>query len=371
MAQVWLRSNRRVLLLALVPAFAIAALGALVVVRVENSLARGLGGALVVAGLALCWGLSGQVRRPASPATEKTSCSTSVPAPGRDSPAGSRGVLFRPRPRPFACRRQTWRKIGQSGGTIIAEISRVCRGKSQERLGTVGRALSHASRDLVRTARRGYRPSHQQATPRGATTHPSGVATCRRRSDDGMSAPLLLVSVRDRAEAELAVLGGADWIDLKEPCAGPLGAVGQATAWRVAEAIPATIPLSAACGELCDWPRGCGSATTVDSTRELSQVRVGGVRLNWRIGEPCGFAHAMRRIAPARGSRQSPMRMPTLPPLRLGKRSSGWPSTKAHRSYCSTRSSSDLQRPKARGNLKAKRGDRDAFEGPNHAACWT
>ena len=53
--------------------------------------------------------------------------------------------------------------------------------------------------------------------------------------------PKLLVSVRDVAEAEAALAGGADWIDLKEPVGGAAGgsncrdgASSRRVAWRVA-----------------------------------------------------------------------------------------------------------------------------------------
>ena len=65
--------------------------------------------------------------------------------------------------------------------------------------------------------------------------------------------PKLLVSVRDVAEAEAALSGGADWIDLKEPSAGPLGAVGAQTARQVVEFLASRRPVSAALGELAHW----------------------------------------------------------------------------------------------------------------------
>lgn len=64
----------------------------------------------------------------------------------------------------------------------------------------------------------------------------------------------LLVSVRDRAEATDALLGGADWVDCKEPESGPLGAVLTHDAKLIAAAVAGDRPLSAAMGELLDWP---------------------------------------------------------------------------------------------------------------------
>jgi uncharacterized protein (UPF0264 family) len=65
--------------------------------------------------------------------------------------------------------------------------------------------------------------------------------------------PKLLVSVRDASEAAAALAGGADWIDLKEPLAGPLGAVDAATAKEVVDCVAGRCTISAALGELATW----------------------------------------------------------------------------------------------------------------------
>jgi uncharacterized protein (UPF0264 family) len=63
----------------------------------------------------------------------------------------------------------------------------------------------------------------------------------------------LLVSVRSADEARAAVAGGASVVDVKEPDRGPLGRATVAT-WRaVREAVPRSIPVSVALGELPDW----------------------------------------------------------------------------------------------------------------------
>ena len=74
----------------------------------------------------------------------------------------------------------------------------------------------------------------------------------------------LLVSVRSVAEAEAALRGGADWIDLKEPTSGPLGAVNAEVARKVVARLGGRANVSAAAGELLDWP--------TSSARELLQV---------------------------------------------------------------------------------------------------
>ena len=68
----------------------------------------------------------------------------------------------------------------------------------------------------------------------------------------------LLVSVRSAEEARSAVEGGASVVDVKEPDRGPLGRASAET-WRaVREAVPPSIPVSVALGELYDWGGGCG-----------------------------------------------------------------------------------------------------------------
>ena len=82
----------------------------------------------------------------------------------------------------------------------------------------------------------------------------------------------LLVSVRSVAEAEAALLGGADWIDLKEPANGPLGAVDAQVARRIIDHTAGRARISAAAGELLDWP--------TSSARELLRVEgVGQLKL--------------------------------------------------------------------------------------------
>jgi (5-formylfuran-3-yl)methyl phosphate synthase len=63
----------------------------------------------------------------------------------------------------------------------------------------------------------------------------------------------LLVSVRSAIEAEAALAGGASIIDIKEPSRGPLGRA-DGSVWReVRRAVPPSIPVSVALGELAEW----------------------------------------------------------------------------------------------------------------------
>jgi uncharacterized protein (UPF0264 family) len=60
----------------------------------------------------------------------------------------------------------------------------------------------------------------------------------------------LLVSVRNAAEADAALAGGADLIDIKEPANGPLGRADECVIGQIIEAVAGRAPVSAACGEL-------------------------------------------------------------------------------------------------------------------------
>jgi (5-formylfuran-3-yl)methyl phosphate synthase len=62
----------------------------------------------------------------------------------------------------------------------------------------------------------------------------------------------LLVSVRSAAEAGIALAGGADLIDVKEPRHGSLGAAEPAVWAAVAKAVAGRVPTSVALGELLD-----------------------------------------------------------------------------------------------------------------------
>jgi (5-formylfuran-3-yl)methyl phosphate synthase len=65
--------------------------------------------------------------------------------------------------------------------------------------------------------------------------------------------PQLLVSVRSVAEAEEALAGGADLIDVKEPSLGSLGRASDAVVAEVVKCVAGRVPTSAALGELAEW----------------------------------------------------------------------------------------------------------------------
>jgi uncharacterized protein (UPF0264 family) len=106
----------------------------------------------------------------------------------------------------------------------------------------------------------------------------------------------LLASVRDAAEAETALSGGADIIDLKEPAAGALGAVPPRVAREVTRLVDGRVPVSATVGDLPMHP-----AILRDAVRAMAAIGVCFIKVGLfdeDLAEPC-----LRALAPlARGS---------------------------------------------------------------------
>ena len=86
----------------------------------------------------------------------------------------------------------------------------------------------------------------------------------------------LLVSVRDVAETQAAVAGGADIIDVKEPDRGALGAASPAVWQAVAACCHESRPLSLALGELTDIRPMIGSR--VPATAQHAKLGLHGCR---------------------------------------------------------------------------------------------
>jgi uncharacterized protein (UPF0264 family) len=95
--------------------------------------------------------------------------------------------------------------------------------------------------------------------------------------------PALLVSVRNTLEAQAAVAGGCDLLDMKDPARGPLGmadvevmaAISQFAAGRGMAGRP--LPCSAALGELVDWT---SQPLAVSVPLGISYVKLGSAELN-------------------------------------------------------------------------------------------
>ncbi len=95
---------------------------------------------------------------------------------------------------------------------------------------------------------------------------------------------MLLVSVRSEEEARAAVAGGARIIDVKEPRRGSLGMAASGLWARVRAAIPDSIPLSVALGELADWTEDTIGSVPADHWRGVAFRKVGlaGSGPSWR-----------------------------------------------------------------------------------------
>ena len=85
----------------------------------------------------------------------------------------------------------------------------------------------------------------------------------------------LLVSVTDAAEARLAVAGGVDIVDVKNPAEGSLGAPAPGVIAQVRDALPAGLPLSAALGDLPCLPGTAALAALGAARSGAAYVKLG------------------------------------------------------------------------------------------------
>lgn len=85
---------------------------------------------------------------------------------------------------------------------------------------------------------------------------------------------LMLASVADAAEAEIALIEGADIIDLKDPANAPLGAASLAEVSAVVQAVAKQRPVSAVAGNVTEPDRLAASAAEI-AGRGADYVKVG------------------------------------------------------------------------------------------------
>jgi (5-formylfuran-3-yl)methyl phosphate synthase len=85
----------------------------------------------------------------------------------------------------------------------------------------------------------------------------------------------LLVSVADAQEAGVAVEGGVDIVDVKNPAEGSLGAPGPGVIERVREVVPPERPVSAAIGDLPNLPGTAALAALGAAHAGAAYVKVG------------------------------------------------------------------------------------------------
>jgi (5-formylfuran-3-yl)methyl phosphate synthase len=85
----------------------------------------------------------------------------------------------------------------------------------------------------------------------------------------------LLVSVVDAAEARLALAGGVDVVDVKNPAEGSLGAPSPAVIAQVRHVVPAEQPLSVAIGDLPSLPGTAALAALGAARAGAAYVKIG------------------------------------------------------------------------------------------------
>jgi len=102
---------------------------------------------------------------------------------------------------------------------------------------------------------------------------------------------LLLASVRDRAEAEMAIGAGADIIDLKDPSNGALGALSPRTIAACVDHIAGRAPVSATIGDLPLEGKVVREAITGTAGLGVDYVKVG-------IFPGSGAARCLRQLEP-------------------------------------------------------------------------
>ena len=106
----------------------------------------------------------------------------------------------------------------------------------------------------------------------------------------------LLVSVRDAGEARAALAGGAEIVDAKDPARGSIGAVRAEALQGIRLAVPESVRLSAALGDV---------ATFEDIARAMERITVplGYVKLGFHGVRDAGQAEALLREAVRRAAR--------------------------------------------------------------------
>jgi uncharacterized protein (UPF0264 family) len=102
---------------------------------------------------------------------------------------------------------------------------------------------------------------------------------------------LFLASVRDAAEAELAIGAGADIVDLKDPDAGALGALQPTTIEACVRAIGGRVPVSATVGDLPLEARSIRAAVLATASHGVDYVKLG-------LFPGCDAEGALQGLAP-------------------------------------------------------------------------
>lgn len=103
----------------------------------------------------------------------------------------------------------------------------------------------------------------------------------------------MLASVTGAEEAEIALSGGVDIIDLKDPKAGALGAVSTPAIRSAIDAIAGRAPVSAVCGDLPMQPETIRARVEEIAATGVDYVKVG----FFPSGDPAACAQALEPLA--------------------------------------------------------------------------
>ncbi|CCB64846.1 MULTISPECIES: (5-formylfuran-3-yl)methyl phosphate synthase [unclassified Hyphomicrobium] len=87
--------------------------------------------------------------------------------------------------------------------------------------------------------------------------------------------PAFLASVTTAGEAEIALAGGADIIDCKDPAAGALGALSAATVREIVAGVGGRLPVSATIGDLPPEPDVLTNAASDMAATGVDIVKIG------------------------------------------------------------------------------------------------
>jgi (5-formylfuran-3-yl)methyl phosphate synthase len=113
----------------------------------------------------------------------------------------------------------------------------------------------------------------------------------------------LLVSVRSAAEATVALAGGADIIDAKEPSRGSLGPVSPDTLGQILDCIPVQYPVSAALGDVATEDDVRARIHATPRSKHLTYLKLGFAGVS-NPDAVRGILRAARDAAADRGSRR-------------------------------------------------------------------
>ena len=227
MTEVWLQSNRRVLAMALIPAALLGVLGALLLATVHAAALRLLAWGLIGLGALLALGLLGQFRRPriAYRGGEvlfnlRAGAPIAVPAEVVEAFFLGQGPAHLPRTHGVDAKTVNLvARLSQKAPEWMQMPVKPALGQWCEGYVTIrGTWCEPLTGELIRRLN-----SRLRELRTAATEDDANEGDAQRGRHMTRPTPRLLVSVHNATEAREALLGGADWIDLKDPQRSAVG----------------------------------------------------------------------------------------------------------------------------------------------------